>query len=353
MTMTEEETPLKVRDLIEQKIEKVFPSPSGVRVAESGALAYANMSEVIEAAKMMSMSGAMIPPWLQGNPGACWAILIQASHWGFEPVAVARMAYEVTDKEGRKQVSYMSQLLHALIEARAPLKRRLRFEYAGEGEARTCTCTGHIRGEVDPLEYTSPPLAKITPKRSPLWSSDPDQQLAYYSSRAWARRYCPDVLLGVYDSEEIERGPKDVTPAAVAAADALHNRLAAANADGGTGEGFHPAVVEHGLGNRPEEARDAIPEPEAIEVAPEAKDQASATPQPKPKARQKRSMPPPKNPDEYRQHVQNWLPDYSTEQAIEERWRGEMKLRNAAQVTSEDKAQIRLLVDQRIAELRK
>lgn len=350
MTMTEE-TPVTKRDLIEQKIEKVFPSPSGVRVAESGALAYANMSEVIEAAKMMSMSGAMIPPWLQGNPGACWAILIQASHWGFEPVAVARMAYEVTDKEGRKQVSYMSQLLHALIEARAPLKRRLRFEYAGEGETRACTCTGHIRGEVDPLEYTSPPLAKITPKRSPLWSSDPDQQLAYYSSRAWARRYCPDVLLGVYDGEEIERGPKDVTPA-VAAADALHNRLAAANADGGTGEGFHPAVVEDGLGNRPAEARDAISEPEAIEVAPEAKNDASATPQRKPKAAQKRPRQP-RTPDQYREWVAGWLQDYKTEQAVEERWRGEMKLRNAAQVTSEDKAQIRLLVDQRIAELRK
>ncbi|KGE79675.1 hypothetical protein LW14_27895, partial [Rhizobium sp. H41] len=40
---------------------------------------------------------------------------------------------------------------------------------------------------------------------------------AYYSLRAGARRYCPEVILGAYDREEVEdfRGPdraKNITP---------------------------------------------------------------------------------------------------------------------------------------------
>ena len=55
-------------------------------------------------------------------------------------------------------------------------------------------------GEEVPLE--SPEIGKIQPKNSPLWKTDPDQQLGYYTIRAWARRHRPDVLLGVYDREE-------------------------------------------------------------------------------------------------------------------------------------------------------
>jgi hypothetical protein len=159
--------------------------------------------------------------------------------------------------------------------------------------------------------------------------------------------------MGVYDGDEIERGPKDVTPAATAAT-ALHNRLAAANADGGTGEGFRPTVVEDGLNAGPQEdgtgdkTAGEAPQPlPAGIIAPTPPQQAG-------KQHPKRTKPGklPRNPAEYTAHVQGWLSAYDAEQEIEERWRHEMKLRNAAQVTSEDKAEIRLLVDQRIAQLR-
>lgn len=66
----------------------------------------------------------------------------------------------------------------------------------------------------------SPPLGQITVKNSPLWKTDPDQQLAYYTGRSWARRYAPEMLLGIYDVDELEGvaiGPtraRDVTPGA-------------------------------------------------------------------------------------------------------------------------------------------
>jgi hypothetical protein len=50
-------------------------------------------------------------------------------------------------------------------------------------------------------------------RNSPLWVSDPRQQLAYLAIKRWSRLYTPDVILGVYTPDEIvEREELDVTP---------------------------------------------------------------------------------------------------------------------------------------------
>jgi len=67
-----------------------------------------------------------------------------------------------------------------------------------------CKVTATFKGEDEPQEYTSPKVRDIKVKNSPLWVSDPQQQLGYYSVRAWVRRHCPDVLLGVYAPDEID-----------------------------------------------------------------------------------------------------------------------------------------------------
>ena len=52
-------------------------------------------------------------------------------------------------------------------------------------------------------------------RNSPLWKSAPKQQLAYLAVKYWARLYCPEVILGVYSTDELEptkRTIKDITP---------------------------------------------------------------------------------------------------------------------------------------------
>src|SRR6202021_1462536 len=52
------------------------------------------------------------------------------------------------------------------------------------------------------------------------WISMPESMLAYYGARVWARRHCPDIILGAYTPEEILEdelgarsvGAKDITP---------------------------------------------------------------------------------------------------------------------------------------------
>jgi hypothetical protein len=165
-----------------------------------------SMADVLEFAKLMAVSGICIRPMFRGNPGACLAVTLQAMKWGADPFAVANKAFEVNG-----QLSYESQLIHAIVNSSPALSRRLNATFSGEGPQRKCLVVGMIRGEDEAREYESPKMSDITPKNSPLWKTDPDQQLFYYSTRAWARRWVPEVLLGIYTPEEL--GPTiDLTP---------------------------------------------------------------------------------------------------------------------------------------------
>jgi len=145
-------------ELIEKKIDRV--AAGAIEISDNvGGISFTSMGELLEFAKLLSVAGTAIPKHLRGNPGACLAVTIQALEWRMSPVAVANKSYEVNDR-----IAYESQLIHAVVEARAPLKQRLRATYDGEGDTLTCTVTGHFKGEVDPLEYTSPAFGKITVK---------------------------------------------------------------------------------------------------------------------------------------------------------------------------------------------
>jgi hypothetical protein len=197
---------------IEQKIDR---AAAGAMVVSDqiGGVMFQSMAEVMEFSKIMATTGSAVPKHLRGDVGACLAVITQALEWRMSPFAVANKSYFVNDR-----IAFESQLIHAVIESRAPLQGRLKVAYEGSGPDRKCIVTGHLKDEVEPVVYTSPAIKDIAVKNSPLWKADPDQQLWYYASRAWARRFCPDVLLGIYSKDELEAdhtGPekaKDITP---------------------------------------------------------------------------------------------------------------------------------------------
>lgn len=213
--------------------ERVDPNVAGgLAVSDAaGGLSFRNAGEMMEFAKMMAVANSGVRKHLRGNPGACLAILTQALEWGMSPFAVANKSYFVND-----QIAFESQLVQAVILRRAPIKGRIKFEFTGTGPKRVCRAWARLAEDPDEIvEYISPEVGLISPKNSPLWKSDQDQQHAYYSGRALCRRHFPDVLLGVYDNDEIQpepRGPdgaRDVTPRSFAAG---LDRLANAGRDG-------------------------------------------------------------------------------------------------------------------------
>jgi hypothetical protein len=230
---------------IEKRVDRAIAAPIPVDL-EMGGVALENMGQVMEFAKLMAVSGAAVPKYLRGNPGACLAICSRALRWQMDPFAVAEKSYMVVNK-GEERIAFEAQLVHAVVTARAPLKNRLRYEIIGEGDARKCRVWGTFRGETEPHSYLSETLAKLRDARgrneygnikgSPLWDAQPEVQLAYSSVRQWARLFASETLLGVYTPDELEDGskPVDVTPTKT---ELLAQRLREAKASHADGRGF-------------------------------------------------------------------------------------------------------------------
>ena len=183
----------------EQRLaERINPAAASlITTGKTGALAFGDASQLMEFSKMMAIAQVAIPKHLRGNPGACLAISIQASEWGMSPFAVANKSYSVNDR-----LAYEAQLINAVILKRAPIQGRFKIEYSGEGQRRKCKVSA-VLSDGERVEYESPAIGDIKTQNSPLWKSDPDQQLFYFASRSMCRRHFPDVLLGVYTPDEL------------------------------------------------------------------------------------------------------------------------------------------------------
>lgn len=225
-----------------QNTERLPMDSVGMSTGSTGAkIAPQNLAEVVKFAEVMCRADIALPKHLRGNAGACMAVSLQALDWQMNPFAVASKSYSVNGT-----IAYEAQLIAAVVNTRSGIKGRLKYTYDGEGPTLTCTVTGTLDGEE--YSYTSPPMGAITTKNSPLWKTDPQQQLGYYSARSWARRYTPEVILGVYDREEAEefRGPenaKDVTPAQPSVMERLRASQSATQDTQDEREGFSRSFV--------------------------------------------------------------------------------------------------------------
>ncbi len=188
-----------IEDRIAAKIDT--STTHSLAISDSaGGVAFANMAQVMEFAKMIAISGVAVPKHLRGNPGACLGVTIQAIEWRMSPYAVANKSYSVNDR-----LAYEAQLIHAVVLSRAPIKGRPKVEYRGDGDKLRCKVSVELSDAPGQwVDYESPEIGKIPTKNSPLWKSDPAQQLFYFAARSLARRHFPDVILGVYAKDEIE-----------------------------------------------------------------------------------------------------------------------------------------------------
>lgn len=184
-----------------QQIETRISREKTAEIATlGGSITFANVDQVMEFAKVMALGGVAIPKHLRGSAGTCLAVCMQALEWRMSPFSVANKSYSVNDR-----LAYEAQLVAAVVLQRAPIIGRIKYEYLGEGATRQCKASAKLRdsdgGET--VEYTTPMVKDIKVKNSPLWQSDPDQQLSYFAARSMCRRHFPDVLLGVYADDEI------------------------------------------------------------------------------------------------------------------------------------------------------
>jgi len=219
---------------IESRIDHAAAGATAISMSFGG-VQFQTMMEVMQFAKLMAVSGSAIPPHLRGNPGGCLAICTRALRFGFDPFALAEHSFVMKkpqkDAAGNwsdiETIAFDSFVIHAIIEAHAPIVGRLRPKYEGEGDGLKVTVFGTPKGERDPLVHTSQTVGEIVKqigrnekgklRGSPLWETKPEQQIWYYARRDFCRKYFPEILLGWYDKDELEETARatmatDITP---------------------------------------------------------------------------------------------------------------------------------------------
>lgn len=186
-----------------------LPNRAPVHAANT-ALLPASMTEAMQLAEMMS-TARLVPAHLQKSPADCLSVVMQAMRWRMDPFAVAQATAVIQGK-----LMYEGKLVAAVVNSLGQLTKRLSYAYSGDGDNRTVVVSGTLQGDPEPLTVTV--RLKDARTNNKVWQTQPDQQLAYHGARVWARRYMPELMLGVYTPEEFDVPPmRDVTPAQPAA----------------------------------------------------------------------------------------------------------------------------------------
>lgn len=134
----------------------------------------------------------------------CFRVLNQAMRWKVDPFAVADETFVTGGKLG-----YQGKLITAIVNTRAGLQGRLRYEFSGEGSARKVKIIGQFKGDPKPVDVDLTVKEGIAASDkgkgpNPMWLRDPDQKLVYSGVVKWARRHCPEVIMGVLTEDDIE-----------------------------------------------------------------------------------------------------------------------------------------------------
>ena len=162
----------------------------------------AKFEQVYRLAKIAG-AGSLIPKHLQvannpeGTTANCFRVIIQSLRWGIDMYAAMDESYVVGGK-----LAYQGKLVAAVVQKHAPLVGRLRQTYAGTGLELTITIYGRFIGE--DTDRTITLSVKQAKTDNSMWVKDPEQKLWYSGVIKWARRHCPDVLLGVLTDDDLD-----------------------------------------------------------------------------------------------------------------------------------------------------
>lgn len=347
---------LKRRELLgPDALEKLRARNANVGPINHGNFSPTQLRDAMEFATMMATADIAIPAHLRANPGACLAITMQAIAWQFEPFFVANKSYAVRQKKtGDTRIAYESQLLHAVIERRAPLERRLRAEWMGEGATRRCKVIGFVIGEKDPFEWITPEIGKIRTKNSPEWVNNPDKQLWYHGSRDWSRIWMPDVLGGAYTRDELMNVGYG-TMARPEEEDNVVTRLITRKqvpGDGYDQDGIHRAMEE--AKSKPQEGAGTI-EPKTGKAPRKPRKGAEAPSEPQAEEPATSPIREPATAAEYTVWADRWIENLakSNPDDAESRWDGERELRAQCRISVTERKRLEKLLKARCEEARK
>lgn len=159
-----------------------------------------NTNEAMQLANVMAQGGIMMPAHFKNDVASCMGLVIQAGLVGISPFALAQKTHVI---QGR--LCYESQLIIALVQQSGAIRGAFRYEYKNEGtDSLECRCGAVLNGD-DSITWGSwLSIKNVQVKNSPLWKTNPAQQLSYLQAKNFSRLYCPGAILGMYSDDEFE-----------------------------------------------------------------------------------------------------------------------------------------------------
>lgn len=196
--------------------------PLHLTVTDTGPLAYlwdtARFEHMFRLASAMAQA-TLIPDHLRRNKhrefeaneikANCFRIVNQALRWGVDPFSIVDDTYVVGGK-----LCYQSKVIAALINIKAPLKKRLSKTFTGKEGADdfTITVAGTFIGD-DDLKTTTMSVGYAKTENQ-LWKKNPRLKLWYSAVIQWAREYTPELIVGIFTDDDAERMDEWKTEAA-------------------------------------------------------------------------------------------------------------------------------------------
>jgi hypothetical protein len=194
-----------------------LPAPQAVSVQEQSPLLVPQMFDAMWRLAEAMARAKTVPEHLRGSPGDCLRVVELAHRCGQSPFALADHIYFTN---GRMAAD--GQVMAGLVNTSPKIEGSLVYRYSGspaDPASYRCTVVGRLRGEVQPREVSISMAQGLADSRGAKarWQSDPEQMMAYYGARKWARRHAPEVTMGLYTPDELRAAEEggtvlDITP---------------------------------------------------------------------------------------------------------------------------------------------
>lgn len=153
-------------------------------------------------------SSTIVPKDYQGNIGNALIALEMSNRLGTSPLMVMQNLYIVNGRP-----AWSSQYIIAMINSSKKYKTELQYCFEGKGDNLSCYAfaedyNGHkVKGPTITME-----MAKAegwVSKTGSKWKTMPEVMIRYRAASFFGRLNCPDMIMGIYSTEEVVDGIVD------------------------------------------------------------------------------------------------------------------------------------------------
>lgn len=171
------------------------------KAAEGGAIQADNAGAQMWKYASALAKATIVPKSFQGQPANCFVALDMAQRLGAGVMEVMQNTYVVHGTPG-----FSAKYAIGMANKKGPFKGPIAFEYGGTPGNESVTAYAIVEATGERVEFT----ADMAMAKAEKWSSNPKYKsmpklmLSYRAATLLIRLYCPEVLLGMQTTEELE-----------------------------------------------------------------------------------------------------------------------------------------------------